>query len=66
MQKWLGATLDLERGLVDHRQLGRFFARDGRFITHDGRFDFCGVNRNDVTAGLGRWENQVRRRLRFL
>ena len=44
---------------------GCFTGHSG-FIADHRRFDFCGVDRNDVTASLGCWENKFGRRFRFL
>jgi hypothetical protein len=46
--------------------LGRFFTGNSGFIADDWRFDFCGIDGNDVTAGLGCWENKLGRRFRLL
>ena len=58
--------LDLERGLVYHRKLGRLFTGDGRFIAYERRFDFRRADCNDVSACLGSRENQFSGRFRFL
>src|SRR5215208_8525536 len=57
---------DFERGLADHWQLRWFVTRNSSFIADHRRFDFCGVDRNYVTAGLGCWENKLGRRFRLL
>ena len=65
-QKRLGPPLDLKCRLIDHRQLGGFFAGHGSFIAHDGRFDFYCVDGSDVTAGLACRKNKFSGCFRFL
>jgi hypothetical protein len=54
--------IDLKSGLVDHRQLSRFFTGNSGFIANHRCFDLCGVDGNNVTASLGCWENKFGRR----
>ena len=46
--------------------MGRCFTGNSGFIADHWRFDFCGVDRNNVTAGLGCWENKFGRCFRLL